>query len=408
MPFSLADRIPAAIRRLTPAFALLLPLAFLAASCSKDDDPAPAVRERERSVLVYMVANNSLGSSTPPGKDERGYDNADIDEMVNAASTGALGANRLIVYHHAYRQDPVLKEITAQGVKELKTYDTSVSSVSASRMLEVIADFKVEAPADKYGIVLWSHANGWAQTGLQETVAPTARPKAFGEDYHEGRRVYMNVTTLADVLDGQGFDYVYFDCCHMAGVEVAYELRNVTDRVVGSVTELPAAGMPYNLTLPYLMSGDVVMAAATTFSSYNNLYGVERTCTMSVIDTSRLDRLADAVGALYAMHPVLPDDYTPQEFIYRNCIYFDLQHYLEGLGGTRPELRKPLAEATAALKDAVVYCAATPWIWQGYASQVELKSHCGLSTNILKSPLDAAKYNYSQLEWYADVASRLF
>ena len=149
----------------------------------------------------------------------------------------------------------------------------------------------------------------------------------------------MNFTSLADGLVGQEFDYVYLVCCHMAGVEVAYELRHVTDRVVGSVTELPAAGMPYNLTLPYLMSGDVVMAAATTFSSYNNLYGVERTCTMSVIDTSRLDRLAEAVGALYAMHPALPDDYAPQRFIYRNCIYFDLQHSLEGLGDNRPELR---------------------------------------------------------------------
>lgn len=379
--------------------AIMMASALALASCGDhNDEPAPGPEKPSkvpRTVLVYMVAHNDLGS--------RGWDAADITEMRTAASTGGLGRGRLVVMHQSSKGESVLKEITADGtVDTLKVYDTSEAAVSIARMRRVCEDVRELAPADAYGMVLWSHGTGWLDNGMPDSYNGPQR--AFGLD--GGKQ--MSVTSLAKALDGQGFDYVYFDCCHMAGVEVAYELRHVTDRVVGSVTELPAAGMPYNLTLPYLMSGDVVMAAATTFSSYNNLYGVERTCTMSVIDTSRLDRLADAVGALYAMHPVLPDDYTPQEFIYRNCIYFDLQHYLEGLGGTSPELRKPLAEATAALKDAVVYCAATPWIWQGYASQVELKSHCGLSTNILKSPLDAAKYNYSQLEWYADVASRLF
>ncbi len=383
-------------------------LAMLAVSCSKEDDPVPPVQKNgERSVLVYMVANNSLGGSIPPGKDEPGYDNADIGEMLYAAANGARGGNRLIVYHHAYRKPPVLKEITSGGIKELKTYETSESSVSASRMLQVLEDFKSEAPAEKYGIVLWSHANGWIQNGMPENLEQI-RPKAFGEDLFDGRRVYMNVTTLARVLAGQGFDYVYFDCCHMAGVEVAYELRNVTEKIVGSVTELPAAGMPYDLTLPYLMSGEVEKAAGATFASYDALSGSERTCTMSVVDTSRLDRLAAAVGALYSLCPALPDDYVPQKFIYRNCHYFDLLHYMEGLCGGSSELAVPLAEAAAALDDAVVYSAATPWIWEGHYSQVELKSHCGLSTHILRSPQDAAQYNYNQLEWYADVASRLF
>ena len=409
MPYSLYYGISELCGKVLKILFMVFAMAVLASSCSTNDlEPVPPlIKPGDRSVLIYMVANNSLGSSALSGKDERGYDNADLEEMLYAANRGALVGNRLIVYHHAYRSTPVLKEITSSGVKELKIYDNSESSVSASRMLQVIEDFKREAPAEKYGIVLWSHASGWTENGMYEKYG-VIRPKAFGEDFFEGRRVYMNVTTLANVLYGQGFDYVYFDCCHMAGVEVAYELRNVTDRIVGSVTELPAAGMPYDLTLPYLMSGDVEKAAATTFANYDALSGSARTCTMSVIDTSRLDRLAAAVGALYSLHPRLPDGYDPQEFSYRNCYYFDLADYLGGLCGGDPVLEAPLAEALSALDDAIVYSAATPWIWKGHYSQVEIKKHCGFSTYILNSPSDAGKYNYNRLAWYADVASLLF
>lgn len=397
---------------------LIIPFAllygWLLGSCGHDEEPEPPAPQGDavRSVLVYMVANNSLGGSA-----NNGYDALDLKEMDNAAKAGSLGANRLLVYHHAYRAEPELIEITSSGRKVLKHYDTSHSSVSAARMEEVIADFKEIAPAQRYGIVLWSHASGWLENGLDEELGiVNGKLRAFGVDGNTSRQ--MNVTTLAAVLEGKGFDFVYFDCCHMAGVEVAYQLRRSTPVVVGSSSELPADGMPYDATLPYLMAddADLVGAAKQTFMFYDAQQGVYRTCTISVIDTSKLDALADAVGDFYAMHPTLPDGYQGQKFIAVGCRYFDLAHYLHGLADgsiasvADADLVAAYDRAISAIEDAVVYKNATPYLWYGQLDQVKIDSHCGLSTYIMRtaSDADAKRLGYERLDWWKNVASRLW
>ena len=40
-------------------------------------------------------------------------------------------------------------------------------------------------------------------------------------------------------------DYIIFDACLMGGIEVAYELRNVADKIGFSQAEILAHGFPY-------------------------------------------------------------------------------------------------------------------------------------------------------------------
>lgn len=388
------------------AFASLVTLG----SCDGHDDPEPVDDTIGRAVLVYMAANNNLS----------GFDNADIKEMLEAAENGSLGDNRLIIYHHGSYNEPALKEVTADGLVELKVYDKNESAVSSTRMHRVIDDFRREAPAKSYGLILWSHGSGWEQNGMtpeDEAASASAPQRAFGMDRFNGKNYAMNVTTLADVLADYDFDFVYFDCCHMAGVEVAYQLRHVTSRIVGSVTELPAEGMPYHLTLPFLMKdkADTEGAANATFTYFNSNTGVNRTCTMSVIETSAFDPLAEAVAELYALHPTLTAGYVPQKFIRYNCYFFDLGHYIEALGENGDErVKAAVRRALDAIDEAVVYKGATPYIWEGgydnwgRSIEVELKSHCGLSTYILDSSQSSDTFNYDTLDWYTDVVSLLF
>ncbi len=392
---------------------MLMMLTSLTCGCSSDEpvpEPDEPPTEVNRAVLVYMVANNSLGSSAVSGESQRGFDNADLREMREGAANGALGRNRLIVYHHAYGQAPQLIEITADGDKVLKDYDTEENSVSVARMERVIADFKELAPASAYGIILWSHADGWLNNGIDETASPSGIAlKAFGNDGSQ----HMKITTLANVLDGKGFDYVYFDCCYMGGVEVMYQLRNVTPVIVASVSELRSPGMPYDLTLPYLMAdnADVAMAASTTFNYYDVMSGWYRTCTMSVISTEKLDDLAEAVGALYDLHPQLPETYVGQRFAATKKYYYDLRDYLNAFVENDPFDGTVLAayeRADKAIDDVVLYQNATPYLWQGASDQVTIKSHCGLSTYILPNASDSTYNNYNQLDWWKDVACRLW
>lgn len=375
-----------ASRKYIPAFATALIMAA-ATSCGSDPEPEP-VNDTARSVLVYIVANNSLGSS--------GRDIADIEEMTRAAMAGDLGGSRLILYHAPRSAAPELKEVTAEGVKTLKQYDLSASSVSSQRMNEVIKDFKQAAPANTYGLVLWSHASGWLENGIE---TETASPTSFGDD---GQGRYMNVTTLANVLDGKGFEYVYFDCCYMASVEVAYQLKDCTDFIVGSATELPANGMPYDKTLRYLMAedADLQKACEETFESYNSLAGENRTCTISLIDTSSLDRLASATKAIYERHTSLPEGYSPQPFMLSNCYLYDFGQYAETLADS-PDL---LNEYQQAMSQTVLYKRSTPMLW----NRITIEYHSGLSTYIMEAADDSSYRNYNRLSWWNDVASSLF
>lgn len=355
----------------------------------------------ERSVLVYMLSDNSLGDD--------GYDHMNLYDMVVAASKFPEGS-RLIVYHdEAYANTPMLKEVTDRGLRIIKEYDDGPHagvSVTAERMRRVIADFKAEAPAKRYGLIFWSHATGWLVVG--NGSLSDASTQWVGED----RRHYMDVATLAGVLEDQGFDYIYFDCCHMASVEALYELRRCADRFVGSCAELPAAGMPYDKTLHYLMPYDANLegAARTVYNNYNTMSGRDRSLTISVIESERLEALASATRNLFSLQPVLPADYEGQKYErskYGNepCYLYDFEHYITALYNNNPssEMRQAYAAWLLALDDCVSYSAATPWMF----SSLKIDTHCGLSTYILRSESDASVYGYRRLQWYSDVASQL-
>lgn len=394
----------------------ILALAGMLASCSDEPETAvPRAFENDavsngktgRSVLVYMLADNSLGAD--------GYDRENLAEMIQAAQDGKLGNNRLVIYHDDRKASaPMLKEVTPSGLKILKVYENSLLSTDRRRMQEAIDDFKKVAPAEHYGLIFWSHATGWPLANIANN-ATDITPQWVGED----RGNYMDITDLSAALQGAGFDYVYFDCCHMASVEALYELRHTADWFVASAAELPAEGMPYYRTLPYLMPAepDLVAAAKATYDKYDNLTGVGRTSTMSVINASALDGLADATRRLLNHGVHLPSDYTGQPFQRTSygspCYLYDFEDYIHNLQFERSDEiaeggqlkgSQLISQWEAALSEAVVYQASTPWIF----NTIKVDHHCGLTTFILRCPVDANKQGYCNLEWYTDVASHYF
>ncbi len=364
--------------------AITLTMAFLAAACSSDEpEPEDEVEKVPRTVLIYMVADNSLGSAS--------MDTDDLYEMETAVRYYGLNGCRVLVYHHGYNLPPVLMELTINGFVDLKTYDYTSQeySVDVSRMQAVFADVKKQAPAEKYGLVLWSHANGWIETA-------TSRSRAFGDD----RGYNMSIPSLAKALTGQGFDYVYFDCCHTMTVEVAYELRRCVDYMVGSVIELPAAGMNYTDNLPLLIGGteaNLIQAATNTYNLYNNQSGSNRTCCMSVIRTAALDSLALVTRGIMQKGYLPPDSRAGvQMFMVSNCTLFDFYHYISQL---KDVTDSDLAELQQSLEAVVLYKANTPTIWE----RIRINHHCGLGSWVPLTADDLTYKGYNNLQWYTDV-----
>ena len=117
-------------------------------------------------------------------------------------------------------------------------------------MRRVVSDARELAPADGLGLVLWSHGTGWiSDTGSINEPSEASgmmSPLSFGMD----GRLTMKISSLRCALEGNSFDFIYFDCCHMATVEVAYELRHLTPRIVASPTRSASMSVSWPPTIP--------------------------------------------------------------------------------------------------------------------------------------------------------------
>lgn len=360
---------------------------FIFGSCGNETEPQPEPQPEKvrRTVLVYMVADNSLGSG--------GYDTSDLREMALASDAVKDAGGRLLVYYAPRNDAPQLLEIKPEGNEILKIYDNTEYSVSAARMSTVLDDAFQFSPSDSKGIIFWSHADGWLNDGIDEGDLSL---RGFG--YEHGKK--MRLTTLAQVLEGRDLDFVYFDCCYMGSVEVAYEMRDVAPVIAASPAEVPANGMPYNETLPYFFSqgsADIVGAASTTFAYYNSLSGSSRTCTMAVYDTSALERLAKATAEVYKVSGGETDEgFRPQRYMTEStCYYYDLAQYVRAQHAPQELIN----EFDAALAATVMYENATPRLWD----RLDVTYHCGLSTYILSPEQSADTKNYKLNRWYRDV-----
>lgn len=363
-------------------------------SCSGSDEPTPEPEPDaiDRTILVYMVADNNLGSYYH-------VDDDNIAQMEAAARAGHLNGGNLVVYHDGASSAPELRVITPEQTIVIKSYSENESSLSVSRMQQVVEDVRTLFPATQRGLVMWSHGTGWLDDAASRTTASTY---SFGQDDNSSAgRTTMKITTLAQALDGEDFDFIYFDCCLMGSIEVAYELKDAAPVIVASPTELQVYGMPYQMNVPefFATEPDMVKAATNTFTYYaNGVNGMSPYCTMSVVETAHLKELADATAAIMRTGALAGPGYTPVRFygFYRNS-FVDMAHYISSLPDVDPAL---VSAWKAAYDKAVVYKAATPTY-----GKYDLTGFGGLSCAMLSAPSDASYMGYDNHAWYRDVVS---
>lgn len=264
-------------------YMLLLPL--VVSSCAKDSYVAPAVA---RTVMVYMAANNSLANDA--------YTN------LNQMEEGFVGIDgKLIVYARIFGQQPKIYEIVHDRSPEvrskvLKTY-TDHNSSDPEIMKMVFADMKQLAAAHSYGAILWSHATNWAPADIDRV-----RVRSFGDDNFRS----MDVHQLRDALP-KGLDFLIFDACSMASVEVLYELKDIAPYILASPTEVLSVGMPYHEVASNLYDADIkrglVELATAYVSYYQKKVGLEQSATYSLVETAGLSAVARETQKLFAANP---------------------------------------------------------------------------------------------------------
>lgn len=211
--------------------------AIFAFSACSDDIPIPDPETYESVAIVYWMGDNSLN----------GVADTDINELVT--DKDAIPANsKIIIYADKKDKMPVIYELDAQnGLKVWKEYTQEEDCTDSLTFLTNLRTITRNFPAKSYGLTFGAHGSG-----------PVIKQRrALGpDDSHSSN--WMNIPTLRGALEQlPHFKYIFFDVCFMQSIEVAYELRNVTDWIIGSPAEIPAPGAPFNTITGALCKGDI-------------------------------------------------------------------------------------------------------------------------------------------------------
>ena len=432
----------------TIRYILLFALLALA-GCTKNGEE-PRYPHSSRVVLVYMAGDNSLG----------GYVQDNLDAMRRGMASAAAG-NRTIAYVDTPGGNPRLVEITASGTKTLHAWSSPHNSASAATVREVVSLVRTLAPADRYGLVLWSHglawmpswatgyltrskarmAEPWPQTKHEEMLpasftsatrpdsapvsvtaagpAPIDRPiptvsvptswpatKWFGQDTGESPAGYLDTEQLSEAIPSGVFDWILFDACFMASAETLYALRDKAEQIVCSPAEVIADGFPYAEIMAELLrpEPDLRAVCETYYRNYaDDPRPAYRSATVSLIETSQLEALAAATASvLGAALTADPEVLSDMDLSRVQPLDRYRRHFLFDAGSVVGEL-EARGLVPASLADAWRAQLARTVTYEAHTPTMlglALDACCGLSMYVpVASYADLNEY-YRTLEWY--------
>lgn len=379
-------------------------LVFFLPSCDKDGNDWRKETKTKRTLLIYAVASNNLSS----------YLIDDKNEMKQIASEiQGLGSEvRVLLYSVASQSAEVatISELTKTPsgfweFSELETYDRETFSTDPKRMRQVFSDIMDIAPAEKYGLIFWSHGTGWLPNFTSHEVSGSAPVmKSYGIDKYQGVTDYCDIDELASAIPDRMFDYVWFDLCYMMGVEVLYQLRDKCEYVAGYPTEDWSSGMNYETTLPMLVAPDPDLAGAgkAFFDYYND---GKMAVTVTVMKTAGCERLAKAASEIYAAgsRPSSASGLMNYSRMKSSPFYDFGQFTKKYLDPSDYRSNALIAEFDDALADMTVYAACSTKNFSNVEDAFDPEQYSGLSCHFPGSGTANEEAFYSSLDWPQDV-----
>lgn len=429
---------------------LCLGLILSFTACSDDDDDSSSsvdtteeTPDYRRTVIVYMSAQNNLGLS-----DAHLLDSAEIAQGTLVMPSTE---DNLVLYlddelnPRIYR---FYRTSTGSGyVQKAYQYDSDMDSSDPATLTDVLERVANLYDSESYCLVLWSHGWGWLSGSMvgEESSAASASLRGFGLDVGADGDMSTNETAsgaMGDVMDdsevaeaiansGLHMDYIFFDACVMQTVETAYELRDVTDYIVGSPIMTSGYGAYYydmmrDAFFEYPTDDESICKLVDTYyydatendttKSYYDASGCG--VVFSVIKTSELDNLASATRQVIDEVQSNPDA-TQLDNLMSGYISFYMEGYPD-FYDTSVAMHELLSEETyedwrAAVDDCVIYQKATDTYYIGtyrerdYYAATDFDYYCGMSMFFPQDKYDLYGYTYNDdiltTSWWQNVWS---
>lgn len=283
-------------------------------------------------------------------------------------------------------------ELVVQPVLVLDTLDTAVSVETVNKVFTYLKDnYKIE----NFGMIFSSHATGYMPSGYfsnpsKYEKATTARASStlypglieYEDPYQEGKypltkslgqetymiddKKYMkemDIVEFAAALPLK-FRYILFDACLMGGIEVAYELKDKTDIMGFSPTEVLADGLDYTSLASHLLEKtepDILAVSEDYIEYYMNESGNYQSATWSVVDCTKLDPIASAASEIFAKYKddflnMKSDDVQKYFYSSNKHWHYDLLSIVQNSGASKEEKD----DFEKLIEDSIIYKGSTP------------------------------------------------
>lgn len=419
------------VNNIWAALASLLMLSAVACDKTFDDMPGNkgttpvrnVTSEKAQVLVLYSAGFNSLCAAL---EDDVNDMKSGYLPLVGSMSKAVLVYSRRLSKTGRYtdRTPSYLIRLSVDGWGKvisdtLKTWPETDEAVSASTMTDVLETVKGLYPHASYGMVFSSHGSGWLPSGYYSTGKITAgtaglqavpyidpnsdssmpRVKSIGIDNITSRNTYeMEIETFAQALPMK-FDYIIIDACLMGCIEVAYALKDKCDKLVFSQAEVLEDGLCDYTTLTQRVLKPVVPdlynLCEDSYRHYKNQDDpIYRSLTISMIDCTRLDGLAESCKSLFSKYrnqiSLVNAANVQGYFRSRKHWFYDLTDILRQSGVPEADM----TDYNKAMSDCVLYNAATDTF-----INFDIRTHCGLSMYLPADGNSELDEFYKTLSW---------
>ena len=385
-------------------------------SCKATIDVWQRKQKADHTLLFYL-----LGTSL------KSYYNSNISMVESIVSSGLADNSRVIVCSQSSTSSAQSFEIYYdKGLEKIihepiSSYDLP-AQYNQQMLSTILTDMTAAAPAAEYGLFIGSHGKGWLPKsstrsaltpfGTEDNIWVPVAGAAAVRHIGDSASTQLNTTELAGAIAATGchLSYIIFDVCYMGNVETAYDLKDVTDFILASPCEVMASGMPYDQTVPCMISDkstkERLDSAAEAFVEYykKNSQGAYRSACSVVINCTELEALAAATkaanGTLKAIDPATVQPYDGVSSS-RNPthIFFDIEDYIikactdqSAVDNFRTQLARTLS---GQFHTDTFYSA-----YNGKANPIDYYSGLTTSAPIVLNPSSAYIEDWKQTAWY--------
>jgi Clostripain family len=292
--------------------------------------PAPDAPKARWTLMVFMAGMNNLAAEA----------DSDLTEIIAGEPGGDV---EVVVF---VKQPTGCRRFRVGGDSE--DLGDHYDSGDPNSVVDFVRWATTVAPADRYALVLWNHGSGWepwaydtdapvavrplrtaagAIRKVNSTIFPTAlahevldqvaRQRAILTD--DGTAHAVDTIELGGVTEAiknhlmKNLDVLAMDACLMSNLEVAAQVRDHVEVIVGSEELEPGTGWHYTDLLEQMRAhqGDLTAEAFGTLAVDSYMRGYEGSTedlTLCAVKAAGVTGLATAVDALaQALITTLPD-----------------------------------------------------------------------------------------------------